>query len=110
MTDKKPHLTPEDQINEIGRFGSFAGGAYISRCTRCKRTFAGDKRALSCFPCEFKSLTAERDRLRKALASLASAVDYAERNLFRMGPLCEQEIKVAQGSARAALAEGEGND
>lgn len=48
--------TYEQAVLKIGRLGSFAPGDYLSLCRTCGVHFDGDKRAISCLPCEVERL------------------------------------------------------
>lgn len=49
---------PAADQRKIGlRVGGWAAGNYLSTCYRCKATFEGDKRAISCLPCALQSLS-----------------------------------------------------
>ena len=57
----------EDQVNRIGRLGSFAPGDYVCKCISCERTFQGDKRARQCLPCTISALVAMYSEARDLL-------------------------------------------
>lgn len=52
----RPGLPSLSQEDAIGRVGCWAPGTYYCKCFRCNREFIGDKRAISCLPCEIRSM------------------------------------------------------
>ena len=48
------------------RLGAYATGRYSCRCSTCGEEFEGDKRALSCLPCELAGVKSLKAQLAEA--------------------------------------------